>query len=271
MITHVIRRAAAADLITEVVVATDDSRIAEVCVAAGAIAVMTRDCRSGTDRVAEAVIDRPGWDLVVNVQGDEPLLSARNIDLLIEGMASTPQVAMGTLCRPLSDDRRDDPNAVKVVLDARGRALFFSRSLVPYPVTSKGEPTSPGDWLLHLGIYAYRRSFLLKLASLAPTPLEQRERLEQLRVLENGHSIAVAVVEKASIGIDTPELRGVEREDGLISRDRVRELILDKRVFIKTTKDKKGKYGRWLGEVYLSLDESSINALLISEGLAVPY
>ncbi len=167
---------------------------------------MTRaDHPSGTDRVAEvaATLD---VDVVVNVQGDEPEIEPDHIDRLVALLGDDADVDVGTLACPFTEgaDPRD-PHVVKVVLDANGRALFFSRSLVPYPAAHEGEPSAPGDWLLHLGIYAYRRGFLLKLASLAPTPLEQRERLEQLRILENGHSIAVAVVEKASVGIDTPE------------------------------------------------------------------
>ncbi len=209
MISHVIRRAAAAELITEVVVATDDPRIAEACEAAGAIAVMTGDCRSGTDRVAEAVIGRSGWDLVVNVQGDEPLLSARNIDLLVKGMASAPQVAMGTLCRPLPAGRYDDPNAVKVVRALDGRALYFSRSTIPF----RREPTqAQKSALLHLGIYAFTRVGLQTFVGLEPSPLEKMESLEQLRALENGMDILVLDALDEAIGVDTPEdLQKVER------------------------------------------------------------
>ncbi len=209
MIAHVIRSAAAARMITEVVVATDDRRIAEASVAAGAVAVMTGDCRSGTDRVAEAVKDRPGWDLVVNVQGDEPLLSARNIDLLVEGMALTPQVPMGTLCRPLPADRRDDPNAVKVVRALDGRALYFSRSAIPF----RRETAEPQESaLLHLGIYAFTRVGLQTFVGLEPSPLEKMESLEQLRALENGMDILVLDAIDEAIGVDTPEdLQAVER------------------------------------------------------------
>jgi len=209
MITHVIRRAAAANLISEVVVATDDRRIAEASVAAGAIAVMTGDCRSGTDRVAEAVIDRSGWDLVVNVQGDEPLLSARNIDLLVEGMASTPRVAMGTLCRPLPADRHDDPNAVKVVRALDRRALYFSRSAIPFRRETVHQQERA---LLHLGIYAFTRVGLQTFVGLEPSPLEEMESLEQLRALENGMDILVLDAIDEAIGVDTPEdLQRVER------------------------------------------------------------
>lgn len=206
LIQHVYERAGEASSIDGVIVATDDARIAEAVRSFGGEVVLTRaDHPSGTDRVAEvaATLDA---DIIVNVQGDEPEIDPADIDRLVAMLGDDQAVDVGTLACPFAKgaDPRD-PNAVKVVLDARGHALFFSRSLIPYPVADKGTPVSPGRWLLHLGIYAYRRAFLLKLASLAPTPLEERERLEQLRVLENGHSIAVAVVERASVGIDTPE------------------------------------------------------------------
>ncbi len=209
MIAHVIRRAAAARTISAVVVATDDRRIAEASTAAGADAVMTGDCRSGTDRVAEAVIGRLDWDLVVNVQGDEPLLSSRNIDLLVEGMAATPDVAMGTLCRPLPADRHDDPNAVKVVRALDGRALYFSRAPIPFPREADAL-TAPA--LLHLGIYAFTREGLETFVGLDPSPMEKTESLEQLRALENGMDILVLDALDEAIGVDTPgDLRSVER------------------------------------------------------------
>ena len=209
MITHVIRRAAAARTIAEVVVATDDLRIAEASTAAGAVAVMTGDCRSGTDRVAEAVSDRSGWELVVNVQGDEPLLSSRNIDLLVEGMASAPQVTIGTLCRPLPSDRLDDTNAVKVVRSLNGRALYFSRAGIPYWREGVALQTQA---LLHLGIYAFTRAGLETFVGLEPSPLEMTESLEQLRALENGMDILVLDALDEAIGVDTPEdLQRVER------------------------------------------------------------
>ncbi len=209
MIAHVVRRAAAARTITEVVVATDDRRIAEASEAAGAVAVMTGACPSGTDRVAEAVIDRPGWDLVVNVQGDEPLLSARNIDALVEGMALAPQVAMGTLCRPLPAERHDDPNAVKVVRALDGRALYFSRSAIPF---RRGTAQPQESILLHLGIYAFTRAGLETFVGLEPSPLEKIESLEQLRALENGMDILVLDAIDDAIGVDTPQdLQRVEQ------------------------------------------------------------
>ena len=206
LIQHVYEQVGRARLIDEVIVATDDERIAEAVRSFHGRAVMTRaDHPSGTDRVAEVARGLDA-EIVVNVQGDEPEIEPSNIDTLVGLLAGDPTVRIGTLACPFpADADPSDPNAVKVVLDARGRALYFSRSLIPYPRDTAGRPTVAGQWLLHLGIYAYRRSFLLELAKLPPTPLEQREKLEQLRTLENGHAIAVGIVEKAAIGIDTPE------------------------------------------------------------------
>jgi 3-deoxy-manno-octulosonate cytidylyltransferase (CMP-KDO synthetase) len=209
MIAHVIRRAAAAGTIDEIVVATDDSRIAEAAEGAGATAVMTGECRSGTDRVAEALRSRSNWKLAINVQGDEPLLSSRNIDTLVEGMVSMPDIEMGTLCRPLGIDRLGDPNAVKVVRGLDGRALYFSRAPIPFNRDSSGSEAAA---LLHLGIYAFTRRGLKRFVELGPSPLEMMESLEQLRALENGMDILVLNAPDEAIGVDTPEdLQRVER------------------------------------------------------------
>jgi len=169
---------------------------------------MTRvDHPSGTDRVAEVVGTlEPRFDLVVNVQGDEPEIDPEHIDRLIRLLAADPACPMATLACPFAGDADPaDPNCVKVVVDHAGRALYFSRSLVPYPRDIAGRPETPGQWLLHLGIYAYRRPFLLDYAGWEPGRLEQVERLEQLRALERGVCILVGRVEHAPAGIDTPE------------------------------------------------------------------
>ena len=204
MIAHVVRRARSAASVDHVLVATDDERIARAAEAAGAEAVMTGECASGTDRIAEAVRGRSeAWDLVVNLQGDEPLLPAENIDALVAGMAAAePGVGIGTLCRPLPPSRRDDPNAVKVVRDARGRALYFSRSIVPYP---RDEAVAAPLWRLHLGIYCFRRPTLEAFVQLPPSPLERAEGLEQLRALEHGLGIVVMDAPGEAMGVDTPE------------------------------------------------------------------
>jgi 3-deoxy-manno-octulosonate cytidylyltransferase (CMP-KDO synthetase) len=209
MIAHVVRRVSEARDVDHVIVATDDERIAKVAAASGAEAVMTGECASGTDRVAEAVAGRGDWDIVVNVQGDEPLLSGDNIDVLVDGLLMDEDVAMSTLCRPLDAERIDDPNAVKVVRDARGRALYFSRSPIPYP---KHREAASGLWRLHLGIYGFRRDVLERFVALPPSKLEQAEGLEQLRALENGIPIQVLDAPHPAFGVDTPEdLRRVER------------------------------------------------------------
>jgi 3-deoxy-manno-octulosonate cytidylyltransferase (CMP-KDO synthetase) len=224
LIQHVYEQVSRARSIAQVIVATDDERIRRAVQSFGGRAVMTRaDHPSGTDRVAEVAAGLDA-EIIVNVQGDEPEIEPGNIDKLVRLLADDAEVVIGTLaCSfPAGADPRD-PNAVKVVLDGRGRALYFSRALVPYPRDSGGAATvaqppsavcgtgvSPvssgvgGPWLLHLGIYAYRRDFLLRLAKLPPTPLEQVEKLEQLRALENGYAIAIAVVERSAVGIDTP-------------------------------------------------------------------
>ncbi len=215
LIQHVYEQVARAGSIAETIVATDDRRIAEAVQSFGGRAALTRrEHPSGTDRVAE-VAESIEADVIVNVQGDEPEIEPANIDKLVALLADDPTIPMGTLACPFpAGSDPADPNAVKVVLDRRGRALYFSRCVIPYPQDQAGRPDAadppgatgdPSRWLLHLGIYAYRRAFLLELAQLPPTPLEQRERLEQLRPLEHGHPLAVAIVEKSALGIDTPE------------------------------------------------------------------
>jgi 3-deoxy-manno-octulosonate cytidylyltransferase (CMP-KDO synthetase) len=202
MIVHVVRRAAEARTIDEVIVATDDQRIAEVAGAAGARTVMTGECPSGTDRVAEAVLGRDDWEIVVNIQGDEPRIAAENIDVLVNGMLSVPEIGIATLCWPLPAERADDPNAVKVVRNARGRALYFSRSLIPHP---RRPEVAERLWSLHLGIYGYRREALVRFVALEPSRLERAEGLEQLRALEDGMDILVLDAPRPAFGIDTPE------------------------------------------------------------------
>lgn len=206
LIQHVYEQASRAKGLSEVMVAADDQRIVDAVRSFGGKVSMTRvDHVSGTDRVAEAA-EKLDADLIVNVQGDEPELEPAYIDQLVELMKSAPDAPIGTLACPFPPGSNPcDPNAVKVVLDGRGRALYFSRSLIPYPRDTAGKPSEPGRWLLHLGIYAYRRDFLLKLAKLPPTPQEKEEKLEQLRVLENGYPLAVGIVHQAAVGIDTPE------------------------------------------------------------------
>ncbi len=211
MIEHVIRRAESARLVDEVIVATDDERIEKAVRKAGATAVMTGECASGTDRVAAALEGRSDWWLTVNVQGDEPLLSGVNIDTLIDGMRRAPSRPIGTMCRPLELERADDPNAVKVVHDREGKALYFSRSLVPYP---RDHGVAAKLWRLHLGIYAFRREALDQFVSYPVSELERAEGLEQLRALENGMDILVLDAPHGAFGVDT--LEDLERAETML-------------------------------------------------------
>ncbi len=202
MIAHVVRRAAEATTVEHVMVATDDERIAAAARAAGAEAVLTGEHPSGTDRVAAALAGRAEWGIVVNVQGDEPLLAGANIDVVVAGLRSDPGVAIATLCRPLEPERAADPNAVKVVRDRRGRALYFSRAAIPHP---RHTAHAAGLLRLHLGIYGFRREALARFVALPPSPLECAESLEQLRALENGIPILVLDAPHPAYGVDTPE------------------------------------------------------------------
>jgi 3-deoxy-manno-octulosonate cytidylyltransferase (CMP-KDO synthetase) len=207
LIQHVYEQALRAKRPSEVVIATDDSRIVAAVEGFGGKAVMTRrDHFSGTDRVAE-VANRLDADVIVNLQGDEPLIEPRALDLLPELLEQDRGVEMATLAVPLASlDDYYSPNVVKVVRDRQGRALYFSRS--PIPMVRDGEPNlkkNPQLFLQHLGLYAYRREALLKLASLPPESIEQTEKLEQLRVLAMGWRIQVGVVAHAGRGVDTAE------------------------------------------------------------------
>lgn len=211
MVQHVVERAMRASLLDEVLVATDDSRIAEAVQRFGGTARMTSPTHpSGTDRIAEVVRDL-ACDLVVNIQGDEPLIDPAVIDQAVKPLADDSSIDMGTLARPMGLDEAADPGKVKVVVDRRGFALYFSRSRIPYIRDDRPPPTAR-PYLLHMGLYVYRRETLLRLAALPPTPLEERERLEQLRALEHGIRIRVVVAEHESFGVDTPaDLERVRR------------------------------------------------------------
>ena len=210
LIQHVYERACQASSVDRVIVATDDERIRQAVESFGGEAVMTRaDHESGTDRIGE-VIAGVECDLVVNLQGDEPEIEPGHVDRLVALLAGDNESGIATLACPfavLEGANPADPNAVKVVLDARSRALYFSRAMIPHPRIHKttGALHQPAPYLLHLGIYAYRREVLLDLAGLAPTPLERTEKLEQLRWLEHGQRIVVALVDHAAVGVDSPD------------------------------------------------------------------
>lgn len=206
LVQHVCERVAAARSVDRVIVATDDRRIREAVESFGVECVMTReDHATGTDRVAE-VARALDADLIVNVQGDEPEIDPLHLDALMERMLADEEAAVGTLCCPFPDglDPRD-ANKVKVVLDCRQRALYFSRALIPFPREAAGVGEARTAWRLHVGVYAYRRERLLALSELPQTPLEEIERLEQLRALYYGLPVAVVDVEAAAPGVDTPD------------------------------------------------------------------
>ncbi len=202
MIEHVYRRAVRAPHVAGVVVATDDRRIADAVEAFGGRALMTRpDHASGSDRVAEVAAGL-SCEIVVNVQGDEPLLNPDIIADVAGPLVASPDCVMATLGVALAPDDAGNPNVVKVVVGLDGRALYFSRAPIPY---ARDGIAPAGGVLRHVGVYAYRRRFLLTLAALPQTPLERAESLEQLRALEHGYDIAVVRTSHVSVAVDTPE------------------------------------------------------------------
>ena len=210
LVQRVYEQAAKAHRLDKVIVATEDKRILDAVKAFGGDAMLTSPaCATGTDRVAEVARTHDS-ELVLNIQGDEPLMRPEMIDQLVEGMQADPKCVMGTLARKLETDTSlDNPNVVKVVLAQNGNALYFSRSRIPYVRDAKSDEMS--EWLglarfhKHLGIYAFRREFLLKFVQLPQSELEKAEKLEQLRALENGFAIKVLITPYDSVGVDTPE------------------------------------------------------------------
>lgn len=206
MIQWVYERASMATTLADVFVATDDDRIVEAVHSFGGKVVMTpSDLPSGTDRVAYVARDLD-VDAVINVQGDEPLIDPHAIDILVNTLLAEQSTKMATLVRKMSDaEKLDNPNAVRVVLDHNHNALYFSRAAIPF---ARG--IDKDQWMLHfpyynhIGIYAYRKEFLLELTRLPISMLEQAEKLEQLRVLENGYDIKVGIVDVQPLGVDVP-------------------------------------------------------------------
>ena len=208
LVVHVVERVRAAEMVERVLVATDDTRIAEAVRAAGAEAVMTGEHPNGTARIAEAV-DRIGLDdpeaIIVNVQGDEPEIPVATIDTLVRGLAADADAPMATLASPFgADEDPSDPNLVKVLVDRRGLALLFSRARIPFDRDGSADAIEGAAPLKHPGLYAYRRRFLAVYPTLAPTPAEQAEKLEQLRALEHGYPIRIIPAPAPHPGIDTP-------------------------------------------------------------------
>jgi 3-deoxy-manno-octulosonate cytidylyltransferase (CMP-KDO synthetase) len=203
MVEWVARGASESEMMDDLVIATDDERVRDAVESCGRKSMMTSTTLlSGTDRVA-IVADRFDHDLVINIQGDEPLIRGSMLDALAEALASDDSVPMATLGHPMSEEEAADPNVVKVVTDIRGRALYFSRAKIPFIRRPSHEGAQ--NYFKHVGIYGYRRDFLLKFAALPPSPLEQAEGLEQLRALEYGFPIKVVETEYRVMGVDTQE------------------------------------------------------------------
>lgn len=201
MIQRVYERAALATKPTEVLVATDHEAVFKAVESFNGHAMMTApDHATGTDRLAEVARKYTDIDVIINVQGDEPLIEPSIIDELAEAFATDPDLNMATIMTPIQEEERNNPNNVKVVTDLKGYALYFSRSLMPYPRNDHQVPVYK-----HIGIYAYRREFLLNYAAMQPTPLESTESLEQLRALENGYKIKVLKTNFSFVGVDTEE------------------------------------------------------------------
>lgn len=201
MICRVYERARQARLPYEVLVATDSEAVLEAVERGGGKAVLTaKDHATGTDRLAEVARARAEADVIVNVQGDEPLIDPAVIDRLAAAFEEDPALQMATLKTRMTEEAEmQNPNNVKVATDQSGYALYFSRSLLPYPRNAGAAVYK------HIGVYAYRRAFLLQYAAMEPTPLEQAESLEQLRALENGYKIKVLETDATFVGVDTPE------------------------------------------------------------------
>lgn len=213
MIMHVVDRAARARFVSRVIVATDDERIFEAVLSHGAEARMTsRSAASGTDRIAEVAAGLPA-EVIVNVQGDEPLIEPSTIDAAIEPLLSDPAILIATTSEPLADvEDALSPSVVKVVTDGRGFALYFSRAPIPYVRPAPGltleeslrrDPALLSNYRKHSGLYAYRSDFLQRFARLEQSPLERLEALEQLRAIENGFPVRVVKVSHRSVGVDT--------------------------------------------------------------------
>ena len=201
MIQRVYEQVSKATEIEQVIVATDDQRVYDAVVAFGGQAMMTRpDHLTGTDRLAEVAVTHTEIDVIINVQGDEPLIDASVIDALAREFKEDSSLQMGTVGCPLLEEEYNEPSAVKVIVNRLGNAMYFSRSLIPYPRNAFVQPP-----LKHVGMYGYQRQFLLDYAKMEPTPAELTESLEQLRALENGYTIRVITTDQRFVGVDTRE------------------------------------------------------------------
>jgi 3-deoxy-manno-octulosonate cytidylyltransferase (CMP-KDO synthetase) len=211
LLQHVWERVRRARALNSVIIATDDMRIAEAAFDWGAeISLTSPKHQSGTDRIGEVAAKLRGVSLVLNIQGDEPLIDPGLLSQFVRQMRRNPKIQMMTAVHPFADPAdAQSPHQVKAVLDRQGRALYFSRSPVPYP----RQTSEPVRYFRHQGIYGYRRAFLLRFVRWRPTPLEKVEALEQLRALENGVNIHVVVTKNGSPGVDTPDdAEAIERQ-----------------------------------------------------------
>ena len=211
MIQRVYEQVAKAKKPALIIVATDDQRVFDKVESFGGMALMTQPNHpTGTDRLAEVASHHQDVDVIINVQGDEPLIDADVIDQLADLFLEDADLQMATVASPLLEEEYDEPSAVKVICNKQGDAMYFSRSLIPYPRHAFINPP-----MKHVGIYAYRRQFLLDYAKMDPTPAEETESLEQLRALENGYAIRVIKTDKRFVGVDTPE--DLERVNAIFS------------------------------------------------------
>ncbi len=217
LIQHVVERCKQAKSLAEVIVATDDERIRKVAQHFCRVEMTSPDHPSGTDRIAE-IIHRTPCDAAVNIQGDEPLVDPKVVDTVAQALSKAPMSTAATLLKDPTE--YENPNVVKVVVNSAGRALYFSRRTIPYLRDAVNSPVAEQlmafPFLKHLGIYGYRRETLLRLVKIPVSPLEQAEKLEQLRALENGIEIAVVQVAYESVGVDVPaDVGRVEKLMGL--------------------------------------------------------
>ena len=216
LIQHVVEQCQKARSLSEIIVATDDTRIFEVAYNFCRVEMTLPDHPSGSDRIAE-VAERISCDAIVNIQGDEPLIDPNVVDAVANALAQNEMSTAATAIKNLSE--YDNPNVVKVVVNAAGRALYFSRRTIPYlreaASRSASEQLAAFPFLKHLGIYGFRRGTLLRLVKFPVSPLENAEKLEQLRALENGIGIAVVKVDYDSIGVDMPE--DVKRVEAILN------------------------------------------------------
>lgn len=211
LLQHVWQRALKARTLESVIIATDDMRIAQAAFDWGAEVAMTSSAHaSGTDRIAEVAAKLTGTSHIINIQGDEPLVDPKLIDRLVRKLRAQPKLEMITAAHPFADPAdAQSPHQVKVVMDARGDALYFSRSPIPFYCDS----SNPRRYFRHQGIYGYTRELLLRFVGWKPSPLERAESLEQLRAIENGVKINVLLIPQGSPGVDTPEdAKAIERQ-----------------------------------------------------------